>query len=345
MKRERRTIMLKRLFGGSAGSSAGAHAAVAPNGAGGSGQAPKPEVLHLTPETVTAAVLEQMSTTPDPRLKEIMEAAVRHVHGFAREVNLTPGEWLMGIEFLTRVGKMCTPDRQEFILLSDTTGLSALVNLMHDKTALEVGTDTSLLGPFFRENAPRFKPGDQIAKDTSAGEVALYGRITDAAGKPIAGAEFCIWQTASSGLYDIQSDPTGDMDSRGIFTTDENGNYLIRTVAPRDYSIPMDGPAGALVKAQKRHGMRPAHIHIMVSAPGYRELVTALYMSDSNYLATDVVFGSSSEDLVATIVQNDPNCPIKGIGAIRFDFKLSRLSEADKRSGRVGADPSKVAAQ
>jgi protocatechuate 3,4-dioxygenase beta subunit len=338
--------MLKWLFGGSAGSTAGAGpVAASPNGADGGGGAVKPEVLHLTPETVTAAVLEQMSTTPDPRLKEIMEAAVRHVHGFAREVNLTPAEWLMGIEFLTKVGKMCTPDRQEFILLSDTTGLSALVNLMHDKTALEMATDTSLLGPFFRENAPRYKPGDQIAKDTSAGEVAMYGRITDAEGKPIAGAEFSIWQTASSGLYDIQSDPSGAMDSRGVFTTDANGNYLLRTVAPRDYSIPMDGPAGELVKAQKRHGMRPAHIHVMISAPGYRELVTALYMSDSNYLATDVVFGSSSEDLVATIVPNDPSCPIKGMGAIHYDFKLSRLSEADKRSGRVGADPSKVAAQ
>ena len=210
----------------------GAHAAPAVHA--------RPEVLHLTPETVTQATLEQMATTPDPRMKEIMEAAVKHLHQFARDVKLTPAEWLIGIDFLTRVGKMCTPDRQEFILLSDTTGLSALVNLMHDKTAIEVGTDTSLLGPFFRENAPHMQPGSQIAKDTSAGEVAMYGRVTDVDGKPLANARIDIWQTASSGLYDIQSDPSGAMDCRGYFTTDASGNYLMRTVAP-DRLLDPDG--------------------------------------------------------------------------------------------------------
>ena len=141
----------------------------------------------------------------------------------------------------------------------------------------------------------------------------MYGRVTDVQGKPLANAQIDIWQTASNGLYDIQSDPSGAMDSRGIFTTDANGNYLLRTVAPLDYSIPMDGPVGEMVKAQKRHGMRPAHIHLLISAPGHRELVTALYLSTSNYLATDVVFGSSSEDLVAEVRTNDPNCPIKGM--------------------------------
>lgn len=311
---------------------------------GGGNGAPKPQVLSLTPENITAAVLEQMATTADPRMREIQTAAIKHLHQFARDVRLTPAEWLMAIDFLTRVGQKCTPDRQEFILLSDTSGLSALVNLMHDKTAVESGTDTSLLGPFFREKAPRFKPGDQICNDVSNGEIAMYGRVTDVAGKPIANAEIGIWQTNTHGLYDIQADPSGAMDSRGIFTTDANGNYLLRTVAPLDYSIPMDGPVGAMVKSQGRHGMRPAHIHLLISAPDYRELVTALYLSDSKYLASDVVFGSSSEDLVATIVRNDPECPLKRMDAIRYDFKLSRMSEADRRSGRVGADPSKIGA-
>lgn len=337
--------MLKWLFGdrtsGAAGAGGGAGHGAASNGAV---QKARPEVLHLTPETVTQAVIEQMATTTDPRMREIMEAAVKHLHQFARDVKLTPAEWLYGIDFLTRVGKMCTPDRQEFILMSDTLGMSALVNLMHDKTAMEVATDTSLLGPFFRENAPKMNPGDQIAKDTSAGEVAMYGKVTDAQGKPLANARIDIWQTASSGLYDIQSDPTGAMDCRGYFLTDANGNYLLRTVAPIDYSIPMDGPVGEMVKAQRRHGMRPAHIHLLISAPDHRELVTALYLSTSKYLATDVVFGSSSEDLVAEVVTNDPNCPIKGIASVHYDFMLSRMSEADRRSGRVGSDPSKVGA-
>ncbi len=330
--------MLKWLFGQSTN---GSPEVKSPSGKGGNGSG-KPEVLNLTPETVTQALIEQMATTSDPRLREIMEAAMKHLHQFARDVKLTPAEWLVGIDFMTRVGKMCTPERQEFILLSDTSGLSALVNLMHDKTAIEVATDTSLLGPFFRENAPHFKPGEQICRNISNGEVALYGRVTDVKGKPIANARIDIWQTDENGLYDIQADPSGAMDSRGVFTTDSNGNYLIRTVPPLDYSIPMDGPVGELVRAQKRHGMRPAHIHLLISAPDYRELVTALYLSTSKYLATDVVFGSSSEDLVANVVENDPNSPIKGIPAVHYDFTLARMSEADRLSGRVGSDPSKI---
>lgn len=314
------------------------------NGSYGGTVGPVPEVLQLTPETITQAVLGQMADTPDPRLKEIMEAAVKHVHQFARDVQLTPAEWLTGIDFLTRVGKMCTPDRQEFILLSDTIGLSALVNLMHDKTALEVGTDTSLLGPFFRENAPVMPHGSQISKDTSLGEIVMYGKVTDVNGKPLANARIDIWQTDAHGLYDIQRDPSGAYDNRGAFVTDANGYYFFKTVPPRDYSIPMDGPVGALAIAQKRHGMRPAHIHLLVGAVDHRELVTALYLSTSKYLATDVVFGSSSEDLVAFVNPNDPNSPIKGIPAIHFDFKLSKMSDVDRRSGRVGSDPSKIGA-
>ena len=334
--------MFNWLFGDKA--SAAAPAAATNGSSHATSSQPVPKVLDLTPATVVDAALDQMSTTADPRLKEIMEAAVRHLHAFAREVDLKPGEWLTGIDFMTRVGKMCTPERQEFILLSDTVGLSALVNLMHDKTALEIATDTSLLGPFFRENAPRFKPGDQIAKDTRAGELVIHGRVLDVAGRPIANAEVGLWQTASDGLYDIQSNPAGDMDSRGIFSTDADGKYLLRTVAPIDYSIPLDGPVGELIRAQKRHGMRPAHMHFLISAPGYRELVTALYLSTSNYLATDTVFGSSSVNLVAQINPSDPACPIKGIPAIRYDFKLSRMSEIDMKTGRVGSDPGKILA-
>src|SRR5437016_9333325 len=146
-----------------------------------------------------------MATTPDPRLKTIMASAVKHLHAFAREVNLTPAEWIKGIEFMTAAGKMCSPERQEFILLSDTLGLSALVNGLHDKTALEQGTHTSLLGPFYRETTPKLAPGSQIARKLNPGsECALYGRITDVNGKPLAGATVAVRQTGADGLYDIQ---------------------------------------------------------------------------------------------------------------------------------------------
>jgi protocatechuate 3,4-dioxygenase beta subunit len=270
-----------------------------------------------------------------------MACAVKHLHAFARDVNLTPGEWLKGIAFMTEVGKMCTPERQEFVLLSDCLGLSALVNGLHDRTAIEEGTHTSLLGPFYREASPTLPPGSQIAKTVKPGsECALYGRITDANGKPLADATVSIWQTGADGLYDIQ-EPGAAVDYRGVFSTDKDGVYMLRTVKPIGYSIPMDGPVGGMIQAQARHGMRPAHIHFLVGLPGYRELVTALYLRDDPHLADDVVFGSS-DDLAVDIDSNDPNCPIKGLPSIRFDMRLSREGEADKTSGRVGADPAAI---
>ena len=297
---------------------------------------------EYTSENITDAVLEQMATTPDPRFKEIMESAVRHLHAFARDVNLTPAEWIKGIEFMTKVGQMCTPARQEFILFSDTMGLSALVNIMHDKTKMEEATGASLLGPFFRENTPKFESGAQIAKggDGGATEVVLYGRVVNAQGAPIPNAQVTVWQTAADGRYDIQNS-IEEIDCRGIFRTDDKGNYLIRTVRPLGYYIPLDGPVGQMVMAQKRHGMRPAHIHFLISAPNYRELVTALYLAGDEHLEDDVVFGASG-DLVTELEAADPASPVPGLPSIHFDFTLSRETEADRRAGRVGADPGQV---
>ena len=299
---------------------------------------------ELTPENITQAVLDQMATTTNPRLKEIMASAVKHLHAFARDVNLTPAEWIKGIAFMTAVGKICTPARQEFILLSDTLGLSALVNGLHDETAMEEGTHTSLLGPFYRETTPHLAAGSQIARNARPEtEIVLYGYVTDVNGKPLSGATVSLWQTSASGLYDIQEDPAS-VDYRGIFTTDAKGLFVLRTVKPLGYSIPMDGPVGEMVRAQKRHGMRPAHIHFLVGAPGYRELVTALYLRDDPHLADDVVFGSSG-NLAVEINPNDPECPIPGVPSIRFDMRLSRETAADRAGGRVGADPAAILKQ
>jgi catechol 1,2-dioxygenase/hydroxyquinol 1,2-dioxygenase len=164
--------------------------------------------------------------------------------------------------------------------------------------------------------------------------------VTDINGKPLANATVSVWQTSADGLYDIQENAES-VDYRGVFATDADGAYVVRTVKPRGYSIPMDGPVGNMVKAQARHGMRPAHIHFLVGTSGYRELVTALYLRDDPHLADDVVFGSS-DDLAVDIEANDPDCPIKGVPSIRFDMRLSREGEADKTSGRVGSDPSAI---
>jgi catechol 1,2-dioxygenase/hydroxyquinol 1,2-dioxygenase len=295
----------------------------------------------LNEHTVTEAVLAQMADTPDPRLHEIMASAVKHLHAWAKEVKLTPQEWITGIGILTRIGQTCTTARQEFILLSDVLGLSALVNILHDKTATETATQSSLLGPFYREDAPPLALGDTIAMHAKGPELVMYGKVTDRAGNPIPHASVQVWQTDSEGKYDLQLYGTEQTDTRGNFVTDADGNYVFRTIRPLAYYIPLDGPVGTLIHAQKRHGCRPAHIHFLIGAPGYREVVTALYLADDKYIDSDVVFGVSNA-LVITPRANDPDSPVPGMTSIRYDFQLAVATGVD--TGRVGADPSKILA-
>jgi hydroxyquinol 1,2-dioxygenase len=293
----------------------------------------------LDENSVTEAALAQMANTLDPRLKEIMDAAVRHLHAFARDVRLTPAEWLTGIQFLTAVGQACTPFRQEFILLADVLGVSALVNAMHDKQARELGTQSSLLGPFYREGAPELPLGASIVAHPSIQEIVVYGRVTDNDGKPIPGALVQVWQTSEHGLYDLQAENAADMmDLRANFRADADGRYHFRTVRPLGYSIPMDGPVGQMVQAQNRHGFRPSHIHFLISGDGYRELVTALYFADDEHINSDTVFGVSGSLVVNA--KDDPASLIAGLKSVRYDFRLAHAEGDD--TGRVGADPSKL---
>lgn len=295
-------------------------------------------MIDVNDQTITQVAIDQMAGTQNPRLKQIMEAAVRHLHAFAREVDLTPDEWLEGIAYLTRVGQTCTPVRQEFILLSDVLGLSTLINTLHDKRAAEYGTQTSVLGPFYRNDSPERAYGDSIAQNAEA-NLTLYGKVTDIAGKPIPNASVQIWQTDDEGAYDMQIHDPSVMDLRATFRTNDKGEYAIRTLAPIGYMIPMDGPVGDLIRAQSRHGYRPAHIHFMVGAEGYRELVTAMYLSDDEHVESDTVFGVS-ESLVITPKEGDNESPIAGLPAVKYNFSLGRAT--NDGSGRVGADPSQI---
>ena len=292
-------------------------------------------MVDLDEFTTTDATLEQMANTANPRLKQIMDAAVRHLHAFVREVELTPAEWIQGLQFLTAVGQACTPIRQEFILLSDVLGVSAVVNALHDRKAKELGSQSSLLGPFFREGAPELPLGAQIVEKPTAEELVVYGQVTDTQGAPVPGALIQVWQTSERGLYDLQERNGESMDMRGNFRTDAAGHYHFRTVRPLGYSIPMDGPVGELVHAQGRHGMRPSHIHMLIGAEGHRELVTALYFGDDPYIDSDTVFGVSGSLVVAA--NDDPNSPVKGLRAVHYDFRLAKAKPG--KSGRVGADP------
>lgn len=289
--------------------------------------------------TITDAALEQMSSTPNPRLKQVMASLVKHLHAFAREVDLTPEEWLEGIRFLTAVGQKCTEHRQEFILLSDTLGLSSLVNALHDKRVTEAATKSSLLGPFYRQDAPMMNLGDSIISKTAGTEVVFYGRVVNSAGKAIPNALVQIWEPDETGHYDLQKLDPSEMDLRGCFHADAEGRYYFRGLCPLGYMIPMDGPVGDMIRAQKRHGYRPAHIHFVIGAPGYRELVTALYVAGDEHIDSDTVFGVN-ESLIVPLNKKDPASPLPNLPSIRFDFRLAAAK--DQMSGRVGADPSQI---
>ena len=290
--------------------------------------------------TITDAALDQMSSTPNPRLKEIMSSLVRHLHAFTREVDLTPEEWLEGIRFLTAVGQKCTAHRQEFILLSDTLGLSSLVNALHDKRGTEPATKSSLLGPFYRQDAPMMELGSSIISQDAGSEVVIHGYVRNAAGQGIPNALVQIWEPDETGNYDLQKHDPSVMDLRGCFHADSGGRYYLRGVCPTGYMIPMDGPVGDMIRAQKRHGYRPAHIHFVIGAPGYRELVTALYIAGDDHIDSDTVFGVS-DSLITSVNKNDPSSPFPNLPSIRYDFQLAKASAKD-HSGRVGADPSQI---
>lgn len=280
---------------------------------------------ELDPQNVTEVVIDQMSSTPDRRLREIVDSLVKHLHDFVREVKLTPEELSEGLRFLTDVGHTCTDKRQEFILLSEVLGIETLVFTMADGLGEEHGTPASILGPFYMPDVPTLELGASIVGERKP-ELAFYGQVTDAHRRPILNASVEIWQTDEEGLYDVQRPEYSESDLRGRFYTDDAGMYYLQSILPLGYSIPMDGPVGRLVKAQHRHGMRPAHVHYIVSAPGFKSLTTALYLEGDPYLETDTVFGVT-QSLVASVAEQDPSSPIHGLPTLRFDFQLRAVDD------------------
>ena len=230
----------------------------------------------LDEHDITDAVLARMAGARDPRLRAVVGALVRHMHAFAREVELTPGEWESGIRFLTYTGQACVGDRQEFILLSDALGLSILVDAMAHRKG-DGATASSVMGPFYREGAPELAAGETIARQAVGPPAVVTGRVLDVAGAPIADALLDVWQTNGNGLYETQDADQPDMNLRGRFRTDADGRYRFRTVEPVSYPIPHDGPVGALLRGLGRHPFRPAHIHFIVSAAGFDTLVTKVF--------------------------------------------------------------------
>src|ERR671926_996909 len=243
-------------------------------------------------DAVTPAVLEAMAQTPDPRLREVMTALVRHLHAFAREVKPTEEEFEKGIDFLIQLGKLTTDTHNEAILASDSLGVSTLVCLLNNGNNGSTETAAALLGPFWRMNSPRTEDGGSIVRSPTPGDpLFMTGRVTDPQGRPVEGAEVDVWHASPVGMYENQDENQADMNLRGKFTTDADGRFSFPTVKPAGYPIPTHGVVGKLIQAQRRHPYRPAHLHALIFKPGFKVLISQVYDPNDPHIDTDVQFG------------------------------------------------------
>jgi hydroxyquinol 1,2-dioxygenase len=282
-------------------------------------------VRNLNQDTITQAVLARLANTPDTRFKDIMTSLVQHLHAFAREVKLTESEWLQGIEFLTATGKMCDGKRQEFILLSDTLGLSMLTVAMNNDKPLGC-TEPTVFGPFFVEDAPHFELGADVGGGAKGAPCMVRGSIKALDGTAIPKAVIQVWQADADGNYDVQYEHLAKPQARGILHADINGNYHFKTILAEAYPIPIDGPVGVMLKATNNHPWRPAHLHFMIDAPGYERLITHVFRNHDQYLDSDAVYGVR-QSLVADWVKKSD-----GSYSLDYDFVLNPTVPTSKKA-------------
>ena len=295
---------------------------------------------HQTAD-ITQAVLDRLADDADPRFKQIITAVVRHTHALAREIDLKPDEWMAAIQFLTQVGQTCDAKRQEFILLSDTLGLSMLVVQLEqarrtqaalaDATASAKPTEATVQGPFYWEGSPVLPAGSDIGEGMP-GEPAYYrGRVTDTHGRPIANCCMDVWSGDGEGIYDMQIGEGTEMRLRGRFMTDADGRYSYWSIKPYYYPVPSDGPVGDMLRAMGRHPNRPGHIHMMVYRDGYVPVTTHLFAHDSPYLDSDAVFGVR-DSLIVTYDKHAPGAAPDGrvmdktFHTAAYDFVLAKAA-------------------
>jgi protocatechuate 3,4-dioxygenase beta subunit len=271
--------------------------------------------------TVTQEVLASASACEDARLRSVFESLVRHLHAFVDEVGLTPAEWLAGIRFLTATGQMCDEFRQEFMMLSDTLGVTSLVDEIAHRASTGA-SESSVLGPFYTENPPEIGCGESIAAPGDGVPLDVRGHVRDTRGAGIAGAVLDVWGTDGGGLYDSQH-PDRVVDCRGRIRTAPDGSFAFRTVVPQSYSIPTDGPVGAMLESLGRHTFRPAHLHFRVGAEGFATLTTAIYAAGDPFLASDAVFG-----VRASLIEPFRREEASGSATLERDFTLAKAGPA-----------------
>jgi hydroxyquinol 1,2-dioxygenase len=285
-------------------------------------------VQLVTEDNITELAVERWSTARDPRLSELLAALVRHLHEFAREVRLTEAEWMAGMQWLTRTGQISDDKRLEFILASDVLGLSMLVVQMNHRLD-PAATPATVLGPFHIEGSPEFGYGGDMSDGVPGTPLFIHGTVRDLAGNPVAGGVLDVWQADTEGAYESQLPDIDEARLRAKYTTREDGSYCLRTIAPKGYTIPMDGPVGELISQTAISHFRPAHVHFLINVPGYEPLITHLFQEGAEYLDSDVVFGTKQE-LVVRFEQREPGpTPDGGTSAepwieARYDFVLQQ---------------------
>lgn len=279
-------------------------------------------------DAITNAVLQSQSRSENPRFKEIFDSLVTHLHAFAREVSLSVDEWLTAIHFLSSVGHMTDDKRQEFILLSDTLGLSMLVTAMANRKP-EGCTESTVLGPFFVDGAPAVKNGGDVEQGGSGAPCFVSGRVRGIRGEPIPGARIEVWQADADGLCDVQYERFDAPRARAVIRSEPDGSFAFRTIVPRPYPVTHGGPVGDMLKALGRHAWRPAHLHFQISAKGFETLVTHVFRKGDPFLESDAVFGVRPS-LIKEWVVHPPGAAPDGIVqkepfvTFDFDFVLNR---------------------
>lgn len=285
--------------------------------------------LLVTEDTITDLAEQRWGTARDPRLAEVLTSLVRHLHDFTREVRLTEDEWMAGIQWLTRTGQMSDEKRQELILASDVLGLSMLVVQLNHRFD-ERATPATVLGPFFIEGSPELEHGGDMSDGVDGEPLFVHGTVRDLDGRPVAGAVLDVWQADAEGAYEAQLE-VDEARLRGTFRSRADGTYCVRTIAPKGYTIPMDGPVGDLISRTEISEYRPAHVHFLLKAPGFEPLITHLFEQGAPYLDTDVVFGTKQQ-LVVRFERHEPGVTPAGVELDRpwleaaYDFVLQPRS-------------------
>jgi len=282
--------------------------------------------LIATIADVTPTVLTAMAKTTNPRLKAIMDALINHLHQFIIEARPTEEEFEFGLRWIAALGHHTHETNNEVVLAADVLGASTLIDLINND-GMQGETMSALLGPFYRGHAPECVDGECIARSETPGPTLFFsGRVIDIDGAPVAGAKLDIWQASPVGLYENQDSDQDDFNLRGVFHTNEAGSFRFKSVKPAGYPVPTDGPVGVLLHAQKRHPMRPAHIHFIVSAPGHKTLITQIFSDTEEALVTDVVFGAKAQIVGDFVEHREPHPDYPGeqlpFYTCEYTFKL-----------------------